>query len=255
MNTFVDLTTVDNVQEYLPIAQANRAASKDEVQRFLTGASSFLVQAVNRYPIVKRYAETRDGTGGSRMMLSNSPLRQVNTVKVGGVSISASPDGIVPGYVVGTSFITLIGYEFTRGLANVSLDYYAGWIPAVAPAWQANKRVDLFDFILDSNKNIQQVTTPGTTDGGAPTWASNVGDSTPDGTQVVWALVVPSPEMVLLERAAIELTAQKWRRRAHLDETTYSMGGEITTAFSTKDVPDEVQTVINQLRWVLPIQR
>ena len=254
MNTLADLATVDDVQEYLTIPTANRAASKDEVQRFLTGASSFLIKAINRYPVVKRYTEIRDGTGGARMILGNAPVVLVNEIKVNGLAISQSPDGTLPGYVVNDAFITLIGYTFTRGFANVRLDYYAGWVPAAASTWVADHAYELYDFIVDSNSRVQQVTMPGTSGATQPTWATALGGTSVDGT-VTWTRVEPSPEMLLLERAAIELTAQKWKRRTHVDESSYSMGGQITTQFSTAALPDEVRHVINQLRWSIPIPR
>ncbi len=255
MNTFVNLASVDDVQEYLTIPSDKRAASKDEVAKFLRGASADLIQAINRYPILQRCTETRDGTGGSRIVFANGPVRQVNAVKIGNIAVNPSSDGVQASYVFDRIALTYVMGNFPRGFSNVFLDYYAGWIPATAPDWAGNTDYSLFDFILDPAGNIQQVTTPGTSGATAPaTWGSTPGATTSDGT-VKWTMVLPDNEPVLLQRAAVTLTAQRWRRRPHLDETTYSMGGEITTAFSTKDVPDEVQTAINVCRWSVPILR
>lgn len=254
MNSFVNLATVDDVQEYLTIPTDKRAASKDEVAKFLRGASADLIRAINRYPVLQPYTETRDGTGGARMLCANGPVRQVNQVKIGGIAISPSPNGVSLGYIFDRISIAYLMGCFPRGMANVFFDYYAGWIPATAAAWAGNKSYNLFDFVLDSGGNVQQVTVAGTSGPTAPTWATTPGATTTDGT-VAWTLVLPDNESVLLWRAAVTLTAQRWRRRPHLDESSYSMGGQITASFSAKDVPPEVQTAIDQCHWVVPIPR
>ncbi len=56
--------------------------------------------------------------------------------------------------------------------------------------WAADTVENLGTTITDSNGNIQQVTTQGTTGATEPTWATTVGATTSDNT-VVWTMVAP----------------------------------------------------------------
>jgi hypothetical protein len=57
------------------------------------------------------------------------------------------------------------------------------------PAWQASHVYSVNTEILDSNGNVQAVTTAGTSKSGThPNWKTNISGSTPDGT-VTWEMV------------------------------------------------------------------
>jgi hypothetical protein len=57
----------------------------------------------------------------------------------------------------------------------------------VASTWQATHAYNLGDTVTDSNGNLQQVSTAGTSGGTAPTWSQTFGDLTPDGSgSLVW---------------------------------------------------------------------
>jgi phage tail sheath protein FI len=63
------------------------------------------------------------------------------------------------------------------------------WTLINPPHWSAHQAFLTGDEIVDSNGNVQQVTTPGTSGGVAPAWATTpVGATTPDGG-VTWTLV------------------------------------------------------------------
>ena len=64
----------------------------------------------------------------------------------------------------------------------------ATW-PALTPvvAWQPNSKI--FSAIKDSNGNIQVCIATGTTSSSAPTWATQYGATTTDGSSVVWTNV------------------------------------------------------------------
>lgn len=51
-------------------------------------------------------------------------------------------------------------------------------------AWKANTQYSLVSGVIDSNGNLQQVTTAGKTGASAPTWATSVGLTTTSGTAV-----------------------------------------------------------------------
>lgn len=70
----------------------------------------------------------------------------------------------------------------------VTLETLSGWVNSGAPStWSANTvfRQDQAPvFIIDSNSNLQQLTTSGTSGATAPAWVTVLGNTTADGTAV-----------------------------------------------------------------------
>jgi hypothetical protein len=71
--------------------------------------------------------------------------------------------------------------------------------PSLGPAFNANWTADTFyslaSVIVDTNGNLQQVTTAGKSTGSAPTWATSVASTTTDGT-VTWTMVQTAAQLV-----------------------------------------------------------
>ena len=62
------------------------------------------------------------------------------------------------------------------------------------PAWPAAQAVTSGQMIVDSNGNIQECTTGGTTFASAPgSWGATLGATTADGSTVVWTCVALAP--------------------------------------------------------------
>lgn len=62
------------------------------------------------------------------------------------------------------------------------------------PAWAAATAVSAGQMIVDSNGNVQECTTGGTTSATVPgTWASTLGVTTADGATVMWTCVALAP--------------------------------------------------------------
>lgn len=61
--------------------------------------------------------------------------------------------------------------------------------------WAANTFYSIASVVIDSNGNLQQVTTAGTSGSGAPTWATVVGNTTTDNT-VTWTMVQTAAQLV-----------------------------------------------------------
>jgi hypothetical protein len=70
--------------------------------------------------------------------------------------------------------------------------------PSLGPAfnanWQANTFYSIASVIIDTNGNLQQVTTYGTAGSSAPTWATSVGNTTVDGS-VTWTMVQTAAQL------------------------------------------------------------
>jgi len=59
-------------------------------------------------------------------------------------------------------------------------------------SWAVSTAYVIGNLIVDSNNNIQRVTTAGTSDGSHPVWATTIGATTADMAPLVWTLVAKS---------------------------------------------------------------
>ena len=101
--------------------------------------------------------------------------QQVNLTA--GPTTATLPDGsVVPmwGYICGSA---VTGSTATCAASSPS---------ALRPSsWAASTAYGVGKFVVDTNQNVQMVTTAGTSGAAAPTWGTTAGATTPDGT-VVW---------------------------------------------------------------------
>ncbi|HUC62655.1 MAG TPA: head-tail connector protein [Alphaproteobacteria bacterium] len=131
-----DLTSLDNVKAWLAIP-SNQTTDDTLLTRLITAASGYIQTWLGRTLALASYTETRDGTGGRRLAFLETPAQSVASVMVDGIAVPASPGPPAPGYVFDASFLTLIGYRFARGPANVLLSYQAGYASTPAEVEQA----------------------------------------------------------------------------------------------------------------------
>lgn len=114
---------------------------------------------------------------------------QANTAYTLGHEILSPKVHIEVAIGAGTSGATPPAWTSTAGIIRTDggvtwLDQ--GGITAVSPtAWVANRNYGLHNRILDSNGNVEIVTTGGIAGGTAPTWSTAIGGTTQDGT-VTW---------------------------------------------------------------------
>lgn len=125
-----DLTTLDRVKRYL---FGNEIVSDaDEVlSDLITSSSAWVERQIGRTFETRTVTETRNGDGTGRMLLDEGPAVSVTSVTVDGETVPerAAVDG--EGWVYSDGGVTLVGYEFTRGVQNVVIVYEAG---ATVPA-------------------------------------------------------------------------------------------------------------------------
>jgi len=128
-SAMADLTTLANLKAWL-----NLTATGDDavLTRLVTAASAFVENWLGRAIGLAAYLEARDGTGGSTLAFTVTPVLAVTALTIDGHPVPPSPDGIAPGYVFTPSRLALLGGGFRRGLGNVLIGYQAGYA-AVPP--------------------------------------------------------------------------------------------------------------------------
>jgi hypothetical protein len=172
------------------------------------------------------YQEVYDGQSGEKLFLRNFPINAVTLLQVGTVVVQPSQGPTQPGYVIddqgralamragggGASpqtfaYIATFGNGYTAGSGggrffrpfaagpqSVLVNYSAGFnavpivndLQTITVAWVANTAYTAGQMVSDGTY-LQQATVSGTSANVAPPWASQNGQTTPDGTgNLVW---------------------------------------------------------------------
>ena len=131
--------------------------------------------------------DTAEVFGQLRFPTCPSLLGRIGITMAGTVATFASAQLTFGMAVAGTEQVDILGVDNVDGGGHfASLNVLASNVTAtrITTAW-ASATYTLGQLIVDSNKNVQQVTTAGTSGGSAPSWNATVGGSTTDGG-VTW---------------------------------------------------------------------
>lgn len=119
-----DLTTLNNVKAWLNLTVSTSDAL---LTRLISAVSAWVQTYIGRQIASQNYTEVRNGSGGEQLFFANYPVTAVSAVTVDGVAIPPQPSFGQAGYSFTGKLLTLTGYKFNRGLANVALTYTAGY--------------------------------------------------------------------------------------------------------------------------------
>lgn len=123
-----DLTTLANAKQWLGVTVTTDDAL---LTRLVTAASNFMQTWMNRQIANQSYSETRNGTGGQRLMLANYPVTAVASLYISGIQILPTTYPMngyqTPGFLFDTTQLYLVGYDFCRGPQNIAVSYTAGF--------------------------------------------------------------------------------------------------------------------------------
>lgn len=135
-----DLTTVANASSWLGLTTATDDAL---VQRLITAISVTIAGYCSQNLVSQSYTETRNGTGGAKLMLKQGPITAVASLTIDAIAIPVRTAPGQTGYYFDTDFLYVDGYAFTRpgtspnlylrstsaGAQNVVIAYTAGYAP------------------------------------------------------------------------------------------------------------------------------
>lgn len=134
-NAAVDLNTLANLEAYLGIASGSPV--EPLLQTLLTAASQYISSYCNRQFILGPVTEVRNGGGNSFMMFGEYPVQTITSVFINGRPVPAATPpsftaaAVQSGYMFTRFKLSLFGYLFYSGNANVYLQYTAGFDPAL----------------------------------------------------------------------------------------------------------------------------
>jgi hypothetical protein len=157
MNPETDLTTLAAVKAWLPV-KTEITTGDDVITSLIKACSADFLRATKRPDLLAAdYTEVHQGDGAARMAVYHWPINTITTLTVGGVSIPASTDKIVPGYFIDLDIdperafnLYLIGQVFTDA-APVKIVYNAGYTAIPYDVGQAV--IDWIDYRYKGKPN------------------------------------------------------------------------------------------------------
>jgi hypothetical protein len=272
-----DLTTLDNLKGYLPSAEST-STNDPVLSRIISAASGIIRQFTQRPSFYSRsYTETYSGLGRPRLALRNFPVTAIASLSVAGIAIQ--PTSWSGGGIAGSGFmftpwdgrppgslcvVDLFGSTFPRVSNGVVISYTAGFCilaePALVPAAGAvavlapwgNWMGDL--GVVNAATGAALAAVIGTPSAGQyqidPKNPGNyIFGDTPGTALLISYNYVPAE----IEQACIELAASRFKFRTRIDESSKTLGGQETIAFSLKDISDTIRLILNQYTNQAPI--
>jgi hypothetical protein len=276
--TPLDLTTSASAKAW---ANVKNNDTDDLVQQLVTAASQQIISYIGRNPCVASYTEVRDGNGNDSLSLWNWPIVSVSALSIADqrfswngdpvfpqsgnpLAIPLSAQAIAPGFIVdsGPAYtaparITLVGYRFTRGRANVTIRYRAGYTETF-PENQTitggtvtlnNAATFVANIGVTYANGAAFLLVPGAPTAGEYTLSSTgvYGFNAADNAQVVFVTYQFGQVPYDLAQACNEIVGQDLRRRTHIDEDS-NVVAQQNLNFTRLPIPRKVQMVLDTYR-------
>jgi uncharacterized protein len=195
---------------------------------------SWLVQAQPNWS-----ASTAE-TVGNLLVDSNGNTQKCTTAGTTGTSVPAWGRTLNSTTADGTVTWTLVAIGASAGQSCIDSNGNVQQATAITiPSWATSTSYTSGNLVVDSNGNTERCTTPGTSGGSAPTWASAIGSTTTDNS-ATWTLVA-------IGKAAVSNTsAPTWSTTllGTASDTIATATGTITWTLIAKGPISNLQTPI-----------
>ncbi len=263
-----DLTTLADLKAWLGIASGDDDAL---LAGLITDVSAAILSDLGRATVRPTiYAEIRNGGGEAAILLRQWPVNQVLSLAMDGFPIALattgppntasaileSADPAPPGTM---QRLSLRGCNLARGIGNVAVSYRAGYevsgetavVPATAPyavvaaapcgRWSSDGAVT---YASGAPLQPASASGPGVYAVAGGTYTFSPQDA---GAGIVLRYgYIPAD----LARACCEWAADRYASRARIGQSSKTLGGQETTAFVVKAMPDFVARLLQPYRRV-----
>jgi hypothetical protein len=272
-----NLTSLANAKTW---AQSQGSTTNDDalLTRLVGSASRFILSYLQRPTLFQNlYTDVYDGMDTEMQMLRHWPVLSVSSVVIGRQTIPAlaSPttgygcgyvldpwDGFPPGK---PQALTLRGHKFWRGYSNVSISYISGFVvqneaqTVPSGSYQVTPYAPNGNFAVDqgvtyANGNPLNAVPSKPATGqyvapvnGSPYYQFAAGDA--NAAVLLSYSYVPAD----IEDACINMVGERYSYRSRIGTVSKSLGGQETMAYSQKDMPDYIRTMLQPYRRVLPV--
>lgn len=274
-----DLAALGDVKTWL--AGSSGIGSSDDVLlgRLITDVSGAIAAYLGRPALTPHtYSERLDGKGKTRMFLRHYPALQVASLVIDNVALpqAAAPaagaplgkgyllepwDGFPPGR---PQALDLFHATFRRGRQNVAVSYNAGYavvgetqtVPTAPGPYAVTAAAPFGPWASDQgvtyNNGTPLTAVAGTPSAGqynvsAGAYTFSAADA---GASVLMAYgYIPAA----INNACIEWVAERYRYRTRIGQSAQTVQGQMTSAYSLKDMPDFVRASLDPYRAVVGI--
>lgn len=254
MTAATDLTTLDAVKQWLGVTSPTDDAL---IGGLITAVSQAILADLGRGSLLPTvYTETFDGGGRDLIGLGQWPVTQILSVALDGMALGASGTSTQRGYVLDAAGaappgamqrLAYRGGIFPRGRQNVVVAYRAGYevlgepaaVPA-APPYTVTAAMRFGAWRMDTG--AAGAMAPYSAAAGVYTFAA----ADAGRTMSLSYGYVPSD----LAQAALEWVADRYVSRARIGQSAKTLGGQETTSFIVKPMPDVVDRLLQPYRRV-----
>lgn len=171
----IDLTTVQDVKDWLSTSSQLSNANDIIIQRLITAASKFVLNYIGRSSLDPTVYDDRYDTGVQNfLVIRNWPVISISSIQFAGHEVTNQATGNPPtdGYLLepppvggGQQRLTIIGHTLPRGRSTVRVQYTAGFatIPTdislaacelVGERYKARERIGLNSKNLPNGETV-----------------------------------------------------------------------------------------------------
>ena len=273
-----DLAALADVKAWLSGSSGIGSSDDTLLARLITDVSGAITAYLGRPSLLPRpFAERLDGKGKTRMFLRHYPALAVTSLLIDNVAVPAATvpvegvpytkgyllepwDGLPPGR---PQALDLFRATYRRGRQNIAIGYSAGYA------------------VVGESASVPHAPGPFTVTAAAPfgPWASDLGVTYADGTALaaagtpgtaqfnvsagVYSFAAADAGATVLisygfipaaiNNACIEWVAERYRYRTRIGQSAQTVQGQMTSAYSLRDIPEFVRVSLDPYRAVVGI--
>ncbi len=274
-----DLAVLADVKAWLSGSSGIGTSDDALLGRLITDLSGVILAYLSRPSVLPRsWSERYDGNGKERVYLRKFPVTSLTSLVIGSTPIAAAPapgagisfqsgylldpwDGAPPG---GIQAIDLRGYCFWRGRQNVLVTYTAGYqvsgeaatVPAASGPYTVTAQAPYGPWASDQGVTYASgaALTPVAANPVQGQYSVAAGVYTFAAADAAAGVLISYGFIpAAINNACIEWVAERYRYRTRIGQSAQTVTGQMTSAYSLKDMPDFVRTSLDPFRNVAPL--
>lgn len=274
-----DLAVLADVKTWLAGSSGIGSSDDTLIARLITDVSGAITAYLGRPSLTPRpFTERTDGNGKARVFLRRFPVLQMTSLAIDNVAVPAAVtpaagapftkgylleawDGLPPGR---PQALDLFHLRFREGRQNVVLGYTAGYavenesatVPAAPGPYTVTAAAPFGPWASDGGVTYNNDTAL-TAVAGAP----SAGQYNVSGGVYTFAAADAGANVLIsygfipaaINNACIEWVAERYRYRTRIGQSSQTVSGQMTSAYSLKGVPDFIAASLDPYKNVVPL--
>ena len=274
-----DLAVLGDVKAWLSGSSGIGSPDDTLLARLITDVSGAITAYLARPSLTPRpFSERLDGNGKARVYLRHYPVLQMTALALDNVAVVAVPipapgapfgrgylleawDGLPPGR---PQALDLFHMLFREGRQNIAVAYDAGYavqsesatVPAAPGPYVVTAAAPFGPWASDNgvtyNNDTALTAVAGTPSAGQYNVSAGVytfAAADASANVLISYGFIPAA----INNACIEWVAERYRYRTRIGQSAQTVSGQMTSAFSLKDMPDFVRASLDPYRSVVGI--